>query len=84
MSNNGARAMRAMGNGRTEAMAYTIVTTDGEDYVDSLREAHKTLRAMAEHMNYGGVRIHGTNVVAYCGQKRCAGHLLARLFETEA
>ncbi|AEJ92645.1 hypothetical protein P755_gp116 [Mycobacterium phage Quink] len=69
---------------RTEAMAYTIVTTDGEDYVDSLREAHKTLRAMAEHMNYGGVRIHGTNVVAYCGQKRCAGHLLARLFETEA
>ncbi|QGJ94315.1 hypothetical protein SEA_HOONTER_144 [Mycobacterium phage Hoonter] len=61
---------------------YTIVTTDGEDYVTGVRELHSALRAMAEHMSYGGVRVHGTNAVAYCGQKRCAGHLLARVFET--
>ena len=60
---------------------FTIETTDSVDYADDLHEVYAMTGAMADHAGYVQRYISGTTVVAYCSQKRCAGHLIARVFD---
>lgn len=61
---------------------YVIVPTGGtERVVGNVDSVYDEVAYIAEGVDlYGGHYIHGTYAIAYCDDKRCSGHEVARVY----